>query len=364
MPNVTFSDFRLSHRQTLVSATGTSEGAWGAVIRHFLLGLASLCAAIASLNYVVNPMGLYSIHIVPTSLWNARQQKAQLIKATYCQAIILGSSHAMKLSPAIVQQLTGLKTFNAAVDMATVEDDFVILRDSVEGNNWRIRLALIAVDPETFNPDAPVDPALKSDPELSRFFIRSHSAASLTWQEMTALLSVEQTSFSLQTLLWHLRGAPSDHHFDSDGYLHYDLMEHARNSGTFRLTTTIDRSDKRLAKRYQNFTRLSDRRKDMFLDMLEYCRAHNINAKILVMPLHPLARASLSRTRYDQLLSDTISFARDAAAQEGAAFYDMSELRNFQGSSNAFYDGEHVDEQNARLILAATLRKSGDNAIQ
>lgn len=358
------SDFRLSHRQTLVSAPETSEAAWGTVVRHFLLGLASLCAAIASLNYLVNPMGLYSTHIVPTSLWNARQQKAQLIKATYCQAIVLGSSHAMKLSPSFVQQLTGLKTFNAAVDMATVEDEFVILRDSVEGNNWPVRLAFIAVDPETFNPNAPIDPALESDPELSRFSMASHSAASQRWQKMTTLLSIEQTSFSLQTLLWLFRGAPRDHHFDSDGYLHYDLMEHSRNSGTFRLTTTINSSEKRLAKRYHNFTRLSDRRKAMFLEMLEYCSAHNITAKILVMPLHPLARASLSSTRYDQLLNDTISFARNAAAQEGAAFYDMSDLRNFQGSSDAFYDGEHIDERNARLIVAATLRKSGDNAIQ
>jgi hypothetical protein len=354
---------RLLRYPGLVAPNSVSESLWSKYIRGFLAVFAALCFSIAALNYVINPQGLYSTRLVKTPQWNTRHEKIALMKGTHCQAIILGSSHAMKISSSKVKDLTGYQTFNAAVDMATVEDEFAFLRAAVEGNRWPLNLVLVAVDPETFSPSAPLDPTLVDDPELSRYVV-SRSDIDHRWENATALLSLEQTSLSFQTLNWIWKGALPDHHFDADGYLHYDTMERAKTSGTYDLMAQINITKGRITGRYRTIGALSAAREQLFLTMLRYCQVHGIAVKIFILPLHPLIRATLSVYHYDRLLDETIDFATSAARRYNAGFYDLSDLRTFRGHADAFYDGEHIDEVNARLVAIKLLAHERGDAVQ
>jgi hypothetical protein len=364
MEHTAGAETRPLHCANVTTADALAEALWRKYVLGFLALLAALCLAIGTLNYVVNPQGLYSTHLVKTPLWNTRHEKIMLMKRTYCQAIILGSSHAMKISPTEVKDLTGFRTFNAAVDMATVEDEFALLRAAVEGNRWSVRFVLVAIDPETFNPSTPTDPTLRRDSELSRYVPESRSAIVTRWEAATALLSVEQTSTSFQTLNWFRNGAPRDHHFDADGYLHYDTLEGARLSDTYDLKTQVNSTKGRITGRYRTITALSAKRQQLFIDMLHYCHVRGIEVNIFIPPLHPSIRAALSTYHYDRLLAETIDFATPAAQRYSANFYDLSNLGTFRGHVDAFYDGEHVDEVNARLIAIKLLGHRPGNAVQ
>jgi len=361
--NTSLSDNRPSHRANLIANDDITEILWRKYVRGFLSVFAALCCSIATVNFLINPFGLYSTRLVKTPQWNARHEKATLMKGARCQAIILGSSHAMKISPVEVKDLTGFQTFNAAVDMATVEDEFALLRTAVEGNHWPLKLALVAVDPETFSANAPTDMGLKRDSELSKY-VASQFPVNFRWEAAKALLSIEQTSVSFQTLNWLRKGAPSDHHFDVDGYLHYDLLERAKRTGKYDLTAQINSTKERMAGRYRTIGALSTDRQKVFLEMLNYCQIHGIRVKIFILPLHPSIRTVLLAYRYDRLLSETVDFVRSAAQRSGADFYNLSDLRTFQGHNDAFFDGEHIDEVNARLITTKILEHEPGHAIQ
>lgn len=354
---------RVSHHDHLITLPGDSDFSWRRWVKVFLLGLALLCLAIALLNFVTNPLALYPVHLVRSPIWQVSHEKVLLMAETRAQALILGSSHAMKISPTLVRQLSGLTAFNAAVDMATLEDEFALLKLAVEGHGWPLKLALIAVDPETFGPSVQNNTFVERDRELARYVTHSHRPAPL-WEEAPTLLSGEQARTSLKTLNWLRLGAPRDRYFDADGYLHWQSLEKQRSRGTFNLARGVDSSVELLGIRYRAFTGLSVQSENLLGEMLHYCRDHKIQVKLFIAPLHPAARRAVAEPFYDRLLSQTADFTRTSATAHDAEFYDLSDLSAFQGRPEAFYDGEHVDSVNADLMTVRMLRAQAGHAVQ
>jgi len=83
-----------SLNQLALAGYAETDSAWRSFVFRFGLVVLLALVAIGTLNYLVNPEGLYQTHLVPQILWSARPQKAALLKAArpVPQAVILGSS--------------------------------------------------------------------------------------------------------------------------------------------------------------------------------------------------------------------------------------------------------------------------------
>src|SRR5947209_13418256 len=134
------------------SITASADQSWVGFFLRFGVTLGALLLAVAIFNYCMNPMALYETTLFPSLAWNARGIKPELLRRMQPkpEALILGSSRSWKISPAEVQRLTGLRTFNLAVDGGMAEDDYLLLQHAITRSQIKPKLILVGVDVETF----------------------------------------------------------------------------------------------------------------------------------------------------------------------------------------------------------------------
>lgn len=93
------------------------------------LGLFVVVTALVALGYLalirfVDPRGEFGTGILPVVELDARAEKMRLFRAYRSggapDGLILGSSRAMKLSPRALEEATGQRFFNFAVDNAQI----------------------------------------------------------------------------------------------------------------------------------------------------------------------------------------------------------------------------------------------------
>src|SRR5206468_711299 len=100
----------------------------------FLAALSLSVFLVALLNWIVNPLRLFSPRWVPVHTPNYRAEKLVRLKAmgAQTQALLLGSSRGFRFSPSRFKQATGLSAFNASVDVGMAEDFYVFVRAAME----------------------------------------------------------------------------------------------------------------------------------------------------------------------------------------------------------------------------------------
>ena len=186
-------------------------------------------AAVAALNFIVNPYAQYPTQLVPPRVRTSRAQKLQLLNQMQPapEGLILGSSRVMKLEPDYLQALTGYEFFNAGVNYGKPEDALAWVRYYQQHVGRAPRMIILGLDVAAFADDPPVDarllslPALAEQvPEAVRWRDRGRR-----WQE---LLSWQQSRASLQSLLLLATGSQpgaEDESFRADGLLIYHLRE-------------------------------------------------------------------------------------------------------------------------------------------
>jgi hypothetical protein len=174
----------------------------------FLAVLIGTLGAIALLNLVVNPLGYYPVSFFHPLTWSTRQIKASLmISSPPVEALILGSSRTMSLSPAEIQRLSGHRAFNASVDSARVEDDLAIFRFASEERRWNLREVIVGLDVEAFHDGIPPDPRLSTAPEF-RHWLPWTPRQQVIAGALKDLVSLGQAHQSLRSIELHIAGLP------------------------------------------------------------------------------------------------------------------------------------------------------------
>ena len=331
---------------------------WRPFVRRFLGLFLGLLLAIAALNFLVNPMGLYLPHLLPPVTWNMRAIKPELLRKAdpKPQVLILGSSRSMQISPAEVQKLTGLPAFNAAVESAMAEDDYAMLRYAVERAGIAPRLVILGVDVEAFHNRLPIeDQALEA--EAFRGFLPGSGFSA--WKKFYKLFVVQQTRLSLRSLRVRLTGRfPQRFSFDGDGYLHYGDYERERATGHYDLDTKIQRDVAQYVARSAGYTAISPERRKYLEELLQYCQGRGIEVVIWVTPLGPRLLESLGPRGYSQREGEVVAMLQDLGAKYGAAVYDFSSVEKFGGDPNGFWDGAHMTEPNNARVARQMLRRT------
>ena len=139
------------------------------LLRDFLAATAILFLAAAGVFRIVDPRDDFGTGWFPVIIRDSRIEKMRLFSAnpesSAIQGLVLGSSRAMKLSPAVLQAHTGLKFFNFAVDSGRAEDDLAIPR-WVRQQGARPALLVIGLDLEALHNDDVSDEELLKNREL------------------------------------------------------------------------------------------------------------------------------------------------------------------------------------------------------
>lgn len=333
------------------------ESAWRSFLSRFLLTYALGLVLIGTLNYVVNPEGLYSTDLVPQVMWNTRPLKTTLLKNMQPppEALILGSSRVMNLSPDELERVSRLRTFNAGVDLARTEDFYAMLRYAVEDANVRPKLLVLGCDVDMFHNQAPSNAYLRR-PSLLSSFLQHNEATYWRWHNFTELFSYDQTKVSLITLakltrrnrfkFWDISG---------NGYARFIDWERRRSAGKMDVHQEISSHISRYGGRFDSFTQVSQERLAYFVATLQYAREHGIEVVVFLTPIHPELERALQAHGYDQRKREVTAAVSEVCARWNVPFHDFSSPASFGGDPSHFYDGRHYDETLAPLLFSRML---------
>ncbi|MDP9268386.1 MAG: DUF1574 family protein [Acidobacteriota bacterium] len=346
-----------------IAAEGPASqaAAWRRFVRRFLGLLFALLAAIGLLNYLVNPEGIYSAHLLPPVTWNTRAAKAELLAAaalssqtnpqTRPEALILGSSRLMTIAPAEVERVTGLRTFNAAVNAAYSEDFYVLLRYAVERAGVRPQLVLIGLDAEAFHDHEPENEYLMQ-PNALGGYLQKGEARGAAWRRFTNLFTVYQTKLSFLSLYDRMGGKKVNAvEFAADGSIKEDPWLRQRAAGNYDLQAKIEGTAAEYIPRYQSYTGVARDRLDYFAATLRYAREQGARVIVFATPVHPELERALAPFGYPQRKREAYAAAQQVAQRESAEFVDLSRPESFGGAAEHFYDGVHVDAYNAERLV-------------
>jgi hypothetical protein len=333
------------------------DSVWRSFVFHFLLAVTVTLCGIGTLNYLVNPEGLYDTHLVPQILWGSRPQKAALLKAAQPppQALIMGSSRVMNLAPAEVQRLTGLRTLNAGVDAAKAEDFYILLRYAVEVAHVTPKLLVLGYDIEAFHNHQPPHYYLQQ-PSLLASFLWQGDTRYWRWHSFTSLLTHAQTSLSAVALYKSVRHETEPFGWvDADGKTYYAQWERERAAGRLDLQREIRATVDRIGPRFDDYTGLSSERLEYFDSTLQYAQDHGMEIVVFLTPTHPAVEEGLSAHGYLARKAEVAAAIQHICAGRNVPFYDFSSPASFEGTLDHFYDGVHYDETLAPLIFPRML---------
>jgi hypothetical protein len=338
----------------------------------FLAATALLAAAYAGLVTGIDPRGDFDGGAFPVVGLDARADKVRLFRAYAAEAapqgLILGSSRAMKISPSALQQATGRRFFNFAVDNARAEDYLAIYR-WVRRQAIRPELLVVGLDVEALHDDDRPEAALLRARELVDTLgearpaepgllapLRAFRAARVV-KTYKSTFTVEYAADALQSVRFFLRPSTAPvplMAFEPDGYLRYRRWEMERAAGSFRFERDLDRCLAKSVGRFEHMTSLSERRREHLRRLLDEAAGDGARAILFISSLHPLtARHLEARTRYGSLLADTRRYADELSSRYTLADHDFSDPERYGGTDSGFYDCLHVDESNAQRMIAA-----------
>ncbi|MCX6647404.1 MAG: hypothetical protein NTY09_13755 [bacterium] len=152
-----------------------------------------------SMNFIVDPFGLYGTGIFPPVTFSQYEHKLRLLREYIPRpsALIIGSSRVECLNPNLVEEITGRRCFNWANPLAKTELFYAELRIALEELNAPVDLVIVGVEPDVFHPQAEAPPQALTIYDYMRF-ISDKPAYESVRDKIARLISIEQTGSSLR----------------------------------------------------------------------------------------------------------------------------------------------------------------------
>jgi hypothetical protein len=316
--------------------------------------------AVVALNFVVNPFGYYPVHVLRPLTWSSRQVKAGLLETARYEAVVVGSSHTMKIAPSDVERATGLRTVNASVDSARVEDIYALLSLALARPDCTLKEVVLGIDPEAFHDHLAPDARLLGAAALLPF-VPADFKAELVREAGEGLVTFGQVMASLRSLrMWRSSSYPPvDSTFDDDGFLHYVTWEREIAQGTF--VPSFDGTVAEYDARFLGFEALSERRRDLFVRLMDDLAARGVRVHAFITPMHHTVRDSLTKKRdLVRLVASLHAFLDDVARTHPSfTWVDYLDPAAVQADPEAFFDGAHPRDETMSRIVAALFGGKG-----
>ena len=357
-------------------------------LRRFFLFLGLGLAVCVGLSIYVNPWGNFGPKGIQP-LYNARLAKTlhldTLSPNESPEIFVLGSSNVMRFRPDLIERLFRKKAFNYGVFWGRAEDVYSIAKHLVNVAKVPPKLFIVGLDVWFFEKpptqENPLNPGyrrrLLNTPQLVQH-LPDMNSLQLTFMRGLDCLSNQQLQMVVKMLQSGRtrRFYPSlkeTHMFNVDGTRIYyaDVygekagQENANifsdvEKGEYNITRLFEENI--IANRSQNWVHLKTyqmndfwpKRLKFFWEFIAICKQNNINIAFVVNPLHPTFRQELvERTPYQKNLKTLMELLQESKRRypHVVNYYDASQIAEFKGDKNHFYDEIHPATKNCDLIL-------------
>jgi hypothetical protein len=255
------------------------------------------------------------------------------------ELVVFGGSRATRFEPSYFASLTGLSTFNCAVQCFRPEDAWAYSAYLYD-RSPEVRLrCVIALQTRTFHDDT-LRAGLLYDERLAAAFpapLVAEQKAALGTPAAEDLLSVNR--------------------FLARGYLVRNRYDVARERPGYSFSAHIDLYIKRLLANHRWNGPLSDARSRAYFEQtMRLYNGHDVEPLIVIMPYQPRALRAFRAQGFQRYLDRLNAYLRDAQTRCRFRVLDLTDIRTFGGSATGFYDGAHVSRENAHRITRYVVR--------
>lgn len=255
------------------------------------------------------------------------------------ELIVFGGSRAKRFEPSYFAGLTGLSTFNCAVQCFRPEDAWAFSSYLYQRSpDVRLR-CVIALQTRTFHDDT-LRPGLLYDERLAAAFpaaLVAAQKAALGKPEVKDLLSVDR--------------------YLARGYLVRNRYDVARERPGYSFSEHIGLYIKRLMPDHRWKGPLADARsREYFERTVRLYNDHDVEPLIVIMPYQPRALRAFRAEGFQKYLDLLATYLQDALTRCRFRVLDLTDIRTFGGTATGFYDGAHVSRVNAHLITRYAVR--------
>ena len=334
----------------------------------FLRTLATLAVAYAVAAAIVNPRRELIGHFFPALQPNSRATKWSMFeeyrRASPVRGLILGSSRSMMLAPSSLEKLTGQPFFNLAVFSGRAEDYLVLYRAAI-AREPDIKIIVVGVDPEGFNPDQPSEQEFDNNAQLVQL-LRGSPFTAIDWaafvgHRLAGLYTVGYVR-DVAVSVAALRHRPIPMYaFRPDGSVTYPKFDGEIASGQFSLDRALAACPEG-ATQLASIARTDSTRLGYLRDLVTEARARGATVILWAPPMHP---------RYEQAVNDNpaarqnldraLGQVRAIAAELSVPFVDLTRSESYGSDPTAWYDCVHVRSAEADRIAARLTAAAGMN---
>ena len=352
--------------------TGQSS-VWGGIAywRFTSVSSAIVILAAAIFNLLINPFSIYGIKLIahPMGMYEKKFKLYNEFKPP-ANVLILGSSRVMTLDPEIVENLTGERCFNFWLPGAATETYYAVLKLALTDMHDPIDTVIVGAGIEAFHPSLGIQPEARYIPELSRYFIHDPHGSATIWDKIGLLFTMDQTLQSAQMAYGTLRKSlgrvpqsnePPKLEYRYDGFTVQAKSDAQIDAGNFDLDAKIEARlrNKRYTERslaISGWTGLSHARTAYWEDFLKLCKQNDIKVYTFMPPAHPKLIALLSEFNAQPIFDQVSDYLKKSTEENGGTFRDYTDIDNFNGDPNLFYDELHIRKGNGDRILENLLK--------
>jgi hypothetical protein len=313
-------------------------------VSMILVGGLGLPSAALTLNVLVDPWLRFRTGLVPPAVVTDEVSKMTLVERLdhSPQIVILGNSRARALEPRYLTRLTGKRVFNAAVAAGTTADAWVFVHMIDDRFPDPARRYIWLVDPPIGS--LFVKPSLHHDARARPHLPPGVPAAPTVLDRVADYLSADATSDSLRVLLKCVRGC-EPLAYEPDGGIP-GLSGRGPGDGE-RLRAKLRAQINDMRRRpYGGGTA----RMRYFAQLIAYMNAHVAPPVLVLTPMHPDGLAALRRL-HDTRRRRAVQDIRALQRRLSFTFFDLTDIRRFNGDPNDFSDLSHMGVANMRRLV-------------
>jgi len=345
------------------SSQSSSESRRFAAIFHsfggtFLFALFFIVFCYFVVVAVVNPHRVFWGHDFPEIMPNTRALKLDLLqkysRAGTVDLVVLGSSRSTKLSPDLLESLTGLRTFNAGVFSAG-PNDYLSMYRVMKQQGIAPKTLVVGLDAEALDPATPPAPDFDSNLALK-------SALNGTVPNLPAkiwhwgwLYKKSLTPYYIQDIgksIWiRIMPRPPLFEFLPNGQEEDRVLDTKIQSGVYPRAEKIKDCEDSLQAKFANFHEASPELEYDLKQLLSEAASDKVRVVLWITPVHPEA---LEKILKDPQASHNFRSAKAHLTQLGAIFdlpvRDLIDSQSFGGKPDSWYDCVHYSGADADKI--------------
>jgi hypothetical protein len=329
----------------------------------FLLTVALLAISYFALVTIVNPYGPFLGERFPRVSPNSRGLKLKLLEQ-YQQSgptavLLLGSSRSMKLSPQLIEQLTGDRTFNASV-FSGGPNDFLGMYRVIKQQGIHPNKLVLALDEGSLGQDnQPTEDLLSNLTLTSALEGTTPNTARKIWHWLelyTGALRPYHIKDTALSIWIKLRPRMPAHKFDPDGRLDYQVWDQQVRSGTYPRRQQLEECTNRWMEGLKISQPVSPELRNDLEQLVVETKRDKVALVLWITPVHPdlLARIYQEAKATENFEQGRLQLL-EIANKYGLPIKDLTDIRSYGGHSEGWYDCIHYDESDAARITRTIL---------